>query len=97
MKLRFREDRRTLVWAFVLFPLVPALAFVRPALWPWLIPLALYNSYCSGVLAHNHTHSPTFVGRRANAFYGAWLSACASALSSTRSRQACRRCSPAIS
>ena len=74
MKLRFREDRRTLLWAFGLFPLVPALAYWRPALIPWLLPFALYASYCSGVLAHNHNHSPTFVGQRANVIYGAWLS-----------------------
>ncbi|HTQ08337.1 MAG TPA: fatty acid desaturase [Polyangiaceae bacterium] len=74
MQLRFREDRRTLVWAFVLFPLVPALAYARPGLALWLVPLALYASYCSGVLAHNHNHSPTFVARGANEAYGAWLS-----------------------
>jgi fatty acid desaturase len=74
MKLRFREDRRTLLWAFGLFPLLPALAYSRPALLRWLLPLTLYASYCSGVLAHNHNHCPTFVGRKANLFYGAWLS-----------------------
>jgi fatty acid desaturase len=74
MRLRFREDRRTLVWAFVLLPLVPALAYARPALAPWLVPLALYASFCSGVLAHNQNHCPTFSGRRANAAYAAWLS-----------------------
>src|ERR1051325_2531309 len=74
MILRFREDWRTLFWAFGLMPLVPALAYLRPALAPWLVPLALYASYCSGVLAHNQNHSPTFVGRRANAAFSAWLS-----------------------
>jgi fatty acid desaturase len=74
MQLRFHEDRRTLVWAFLLFPLAPALAYARPALAPWLLPLALYAAYCSGVLAHNQNHCPTFVGRRANALYSAWLS-----------------------
>lgn len=74
MRLRFVEDRRTLLWAFVLFPLVPALAYARPALLPWLVPALLYVSYCSGVLTHNHNHCPTFVGRRANVLYGAWLS-----------------------
>jgi beta-carotene hydroxylase len=74
MHLRFSEDRRTLFWAFVLFPLVPALAYARPELTLWLLPLALYNSYCSGVLTHNHNHCPTFIGRRANVAYGAWLS-----------------------
>ena len=74
MQLRFREDLRTLVWAFLLLPLAPALALYRPALAAWLVPLAFYASYCSGVLAHNQNHCPTFVGRRTNLFYGAWLS-----------------------
>ena len=74
MQLRFREDVRTLIWAFGLLPLVPALALYRPVLALWLAPLALYASYCSGVLAHNQNHSPTFVGRRANSAYAAWLS-----------------------
>ena len=74
MRLRFPEDRRTLLWAFGLFPLVPALAYARPELAPWLVPLALYASFCSGVLAHNQSHCPTFTGRRANAAYSAWLS-----------------------
>jgi fatty acid desaturase len=74
MRLRFVEDRRTLLWAFVLFPLVPALAYARPSLLPWLVPALLYTSYCSGVLTHNHNHCPTFVGRRSNVAYGAWLS-----------------------
>src|SRR5690242_15310430 len=74
MQLRFREDVRTLIWAFGLLPLVPALALYRPVLALWLVPVALYASYCSGVLAHNQNHCPTFVGRRANALYAAWLS-----------------------
>jgi beta-carotene hydroxylase len=74
MRLRFREDLRTLFWAFVLFPAVPVLAYARPSLLPWLVPFALYFSYCSGVLTHNHNHSPVFRGRRANVAYGAWLS-----------------------
>jgi fatty acid desaturase len=74
MRLRFREDWRALFWAFVLFPLVPLVAYARPTLAPWLLPLALYTSFCSGVLAHNQNHCPTFAGRRANAAYSAWLS-----------------------
>jgi beta-carotene hydroxylase len=74
MKLRYRADRRTLVWAFVVFPLVPALAYTWPGLALWLLPLALYASYCAGVLAHNQNHSPTFVGRSMNDAYAAWLS-----------------------
>ena len=74
MRLRFAEDWRTLVWAGLLFPLLPGLAFWRPALLPWLVPLLLYCSYLSGVLSHNHNHCPVFVGRRSNSLYGAWLS-----------------------
>jgi fatty acid desaturase len=74
MRLRFSEDWRTLLWAFVLLPLVPVLAYARPALAPWLLPVALYASFCSGVLAHNQNHCPTFQGRGANAAYSVWLS-----------------------
>jgi len=74
MRLRFVEDRRTLLWAFLLFPLAPALAFWRPSLLLWLAPMLVYGSYLSGVLTHNHVHSPVFHGRRANLLYGAWLS-----------------------
>ena len=74
MRLRFVADRRTLLWAFVLFPLGPSLAYFRPALLPLLAPLLLYCSYLSGVLTHNHNHVPVFHGRRANLLYGAWLS-----------------------
>lgn len=74
MKLRFVEDRRTLLWAFLLFPLGPALALWRPSLLPWLAPLLLYCSYLSGVLTHNHNHCGVFQQRWANLGYGAWLS-----------------------
>jgi fatty acid desaturase len=74
MKLRFVADRRTLLWAFLLFPLGPALVYLRPALLPLLAPLLLYCSYLSGVLTHNHNHLPVFRARGANLAYGAWLS-----------------------
>ena len=74
MQLRFRSDRRTLLWAFVLFPLVPAIAYLEPrSLW-LVAPFTLYLSYCAGVLTHNQTHCPVFVGRRMNLAYGLWLS-----------------------
>lgn len=71
---RFDADYRTLFWAFVLFPLVPAAALVWPASIPWLLPLELYLAYCAGVLTHNHVHVRVFTNRRANAGYAAWLS-----------------------
>ena len=74
MLLRFIADRRTLFWALILFPALPALSYVRPELAPWLLPLALYLSYCSGVLAHYHNHAPVFRDKRLNSLYSAWLS-----------------------
>ncbi|MFZ5896203.1 MAG: fatty acid desaturase family protein [Myxococcota bacterium] len=74
MHLRFAKDRRTLVWAFGLFPLVPLGVLGKPTLAWFLWPLALYASYCSGVLTHNHTHVPVFRERRLNRLYAVWLS-----------------------
>lgn len=74
MQLRNVFDRRALVWALGLFPALPALSYFKPELAPWLLPVALYLAYCSGVLAHNHNHAPVFRGKRANALYSAWLS-----------------------
>lgn len=74
MRLRFNADRRALVWALLLFPVLPAVSYVRPALAPYLLPLGLYLAYCAGVLAHNHNHSPVFLSKRQNSLYSAWLS-----------------------
>ena len=71
---RYKSDYRTLFWALVLFPLLPALAIAWPRALPWLIPLTLYTSYCAGVLTHHHVHVPVFRAQRANALYGIWLS-----------------------
>lgn len=74
MKLRYRADRRTLVWAF---GLIPTFAFVQyrwPSLAGWLLPLAMYGAYSAAVIAHNHNHSPTFTGRRTNRIFSAWIS-----------------------
>lgn len=70
----YAADYRVLFWAVVLFPVVPILSYARPALAPWLLPLGLYFSYCSGVFTHNQTHHAVFSNRRANTLYGAWLS-----------------------
>jgi fatty acid desaturase len=74
MRLRHRADVRALVWAFVLFPLVPAIGYADPQLAPWLLPIGLYLAYCAGILTHNHNHCPVFEGRGSNKLYGAWLS-----------------------
>jgi beta-carotene hydroxylase len=71
---RYTSDYRTLLWALVLFPSLPLVAYVWPASAPWLFLPALYLSYCSGVLTHNHVHVPVFARRGANALYSAWLS-----------------------
>jgi fatty acid desaturase len=72
--LRHRADRRTLLWAFVLFPVVGFAPYVEPRLNPWLLPITLYCGFCAGVFSHNHNHCPTFKSRGMNAFYSAWLS-----------------------
>ena len=74
MQLRFIADRRTLFWALVLFPAVPALSYAEPKLAPWLLPVSFYLAYCSGVLSHNHNHAPVFWRKRHNVLYSAWLS-----------------------
>jgi beta-carotene hydroxylase len=74
MKLRHSADRRTLLWSFVLFPGVALAQYLVPALAGWLLPLSLYLAYCAAIFAHNHNHCPTFVSRRANAFFSAWIS-----------------------
>ena len=71
---RYKSDYRTLFWALVLFPLLPALGLAWPRALPWLVPLTLYTSYCAGVLTHNHVHVPVFRAQKANNLYGMWLS-----------------------
>jgi beta-carotene hydroxylase len=75
MKLRFAADRRTMFWAFVLFPGAVAVQYALPALAGWLLPLSIYLAYSAAIFAHNHNHCPTFTSRRANAFFSAWISA----------------------
>src|SRR5271165_3754129 len=74
MLVRHRADWRTLVWAFVFFPLVGFSPYVWPGLVPWILPVSLYFGFCAGVFSHNQNHCPTFKSRRVNAFYAAWLS-----------------------
>jgi beta-carotene hydroxylase len=74
MMLRNAADRRTLFWAFVLFPGVVAAQYAVPALAGWLLPVSIYLGYCAAIFSHNHNHCPTFTNRRANAFFSAWIS-----------------------
>jgi beta-carotene hydroxylase len=79
--LRHSADRRTALWAFVLFPAMALVPYVDPRVLrigghfaPWLLPLGLYFGFCAGVFSHNHNHCPMFKSRSMNAFYSAWLS-----------------------
>lgn len=71
--LRDLRDLRTLIWAFGLFPLPALVALLRPELWPYILPFALYLGFCAGVLAHYHNHRAVFRSRAANAIYSNWL------------------------
>jgi beta-carotene hydroxylase len=71
--LRNRADRRTILWAFVLFPAFGFAPYVEPRLVPWLLPVSLYLGACAGVFSHNQNHCPAFKSRRVNVFYAAWL------------------------
>jgi beta-carotene hydroxylase len=71
---RFRDDRRTLLFAFMLFPLTPLVAVVAPRAALLLFPVSLYAGYCAGVLSHNHNHCPVFSSKALNAVYAGWLS-----------------------
>jgi beta-carotene hydroxylase len=74
MKLRFTADRRTLLWAYVLFPMATLSPYAIPNALRWLWPLALYVGFCSGVFSHNHNHCPVFRSRAMNTFHSAWVS-----------------------
>jgi fatty acid desaturase len=72
--LRYAADRRTVLWAFVFFPVAGFAPYVEPRLIPWILPLSLYMGFCAGCFSHNQNHCPMFKSRRMNTFYGAWLS-----------------------
>ena len=74
MKLRVSADWRAVLWVFVLMPAAALAQLVWPVLAGWMLPVSMYLAYSAGVLAHNHNHTRVFVGRRANAVYGAVLS-----------------------
>lgn len=74
MKLRFAADIRTLIWALILTPFTVALQFARPELAPYVFWISCYFALTCGVIAHNHNHCPTFESKRANVWFGNWLS-----------------------
>src|SRR6478752_2850101 len=74
MKLRYRADVRTLVWAFGLMPGLVAAQYLQPALVGWLMPFSFYAAYCAAVIAHNHNHVSTFTGRTMNRLFSTWIS-----------------------
>lgn len=71
---RYAADYRTLLWVFVLTPATVAVQFARPSLVPYLSWLSCYFALACGVIAHNHNHCPTFKAKRANDWFGNWIS-----------------------
>jgi beta-carotene hydroxylase len=69
MRLRHAADLRTLLWVAMTIGLV-AFQFARPQMAPYLFWLSAYFALSCGVIAHNHNHSPTFHGKRANEIFG---------------------------
>ena len=71
---RNKADWRTVLWAFVFFPVVGFAPYVEPRVIPWILPVSLYFGFCAGVFSHNQNHCPTFKTKGMNSFYAAWLS-----------------------
>ncbi len=69
MWLRNSADLRTLLWVALAVTLV-ALQYAWPRLVVYLCPISCYLAVACGVIAHNHNHRPTFVGRRFNNLFG---------------------------
>jgi fatty acid desaturase len=69
MRLRNRADFRTLLWVALAVTLV-AVQSAWPQLVVYLCPISCYLAIACGVIAHNHNHHPTFVGRRFNNGFG---------------------------
>jgi beta-carotene hydroxylase len=74
MRPKFRDDYRSLAFAFLLFPLPPLVAMLVPRAAPFVLPVALYSAYCAGVLSHNQNHCRVFSSRALNGVYSGWLS-----------------------
>src|SRR5258708_35753750 len=60
LMVRNKADWRTVLWAFVFFPVVGFAPYVEPRVIPWILPVSLYFGFCAGVFTHNQNHCPTF-------------------------------------
>jgi fatty acid desaturase len=58
----------------VFAPALIATQYARPDLVPYLSWLSFYFAVSAAVVAHNHNHCPTFANKRANAWFGGWVS-----------------------
>jgi len=71
---RRSEDYRTLLWTFVLTPLVVVVHFLHPEWGLVLLPVSCYFAIATGVIAHNHMHRPTLGAKWANELFSGWIS-----------------------
>ena len=69
MLIRKVADYRTVLWVGCAIALV-VMQFIWPATVFYALPFSCYLAMACGVIAHNHNHRPTFVGRRANNAFG---------------------------
>jgi beta-carotene hydroxylase len=72
--LRHAADIQTLLWTLVFAPTFVALQYARPDWVPVLAWFSCYFAIASGVIAHNHNHSPTFKKKKLNEWFGNWIS-----------------------
>lgn len=72
--LRYSADYRTLLWMFVLMPGLIAVQYARPETLPYLSWLSFYFAISASVVAHNHLHAPVFNNKKANEWFGYWIS-----------------------
>jgi beta-carotene hydroxylase len=69
MRLRNTADYQTVLWVALAVAIV-AMQYAWPQTVVYASPFSCYLAIACGVIAHNHNHRPTFVGRRANNFFG---------------------------
>jgi fatty acid desaturase len=69
MLVRNSADYRTLLWVALAGALV-VLQYAWPQTVLYALPFSCYLAIACGVIAHNHNHRPTFIGRRANNVFG---------------------------